>query len=54
MYKFTTHPQSRDSQSQKTILAPSANKQTHNYDTDYPNHYLTISLSLLIAIRHWD
>ena len=27
------HPRSRDSQGQETFLAPSADKQTHNYDT---------------------
>ena len=27
------HPQSRDSQVQETFLAPSADKQTRNYDT---------------------
>ena len=26
------HPESRDSQGQETFLAPSADKQTHNYD----------------------
>ena len=28
-----THPRSGDSQGQETSLAPSADKQTHNYDT---------------------
>ena len=27
------HPRSEDSQGQETFLAPSADKQTHNYDT---------------------
>ena len=27
------YPWSRDSQDQETFLAPSADKQTHNYDT---------------------
>ena len=27
------HPHSEDSQGQETFLAPSADKQTHNYDT---------------------
>ena len=35
-----SHPQSGDSQGQKTFLAPSANKQTHNYDTECSNHHL--------------
>ena len=26
------HPRSGDSQGQETLLAPSADKQTHNYD----------------------
>ena len=33
------HPQSRDSQGQETILAPSANNKTHNYDTECSNHH---------------
>ena len=33
------HPQSGDSQGQKTFLAPSANKQTCNYDTECSNHH---------------
>ena len=39
-YKFTSkchrlpHPQSRDSQDQEMVLAPSADKQARNYDTE--------------------
>ena len=33
-------PQSGDSQDQKTFLAPSANNQTCNYDTECSNHHL--------------
>ena len=29
------HPRSRDSQGQETFLAPSADKQTRNYDIIY-------------------
>ena len=31
---------SGDSQNQETFLAPSADKQTRNYDTEYSNHHL--------------
>ena len=34
------HPQSGGSQDQKTFLAPSANNQTRNYDTECSNHHL--------------
>ena len=37
------HPRSRDSQGQKTFLAPSADKQTHNYDTECSNHHPSLS-----------
>ena len=33
------HPQSGDSQDQETFLAPSADKQTSNYDTESSNHH---------------
>ena len=33
------HPWRGDSQGQETSLVPSADKQTRNYDTDYPNHH---------------
>ena len=36
---WITHPRSGDSQGQKTVLAPSTDKQTCNYDTEYSNHY---------------
>ena len=38
------HPQSGDSQSQETFLAPSADKQTRNYDTECSNHHLPLSV----------
>ena len=37
------HPQSGDSQGQETFLAPSADKQTRNCDTDCSNHHLSLS-----------
>ena len=33
------HPLSRDSQDQEMFLAPSADKQSHNYDTECSNHH---------------
>ena len=38
-----SHPQSRDSQGQKTVLTPSADKQTHNYDTECSDHHPSLS-----------
>ena len=50
IYKFTSdvivrlpQPPSGDSQGQETFLAPSADKQTRNYDTECSNHYLSLS-----------
>ena len=37
------HPQSRYSQGYETFLAPSANKQTHNYDTQCSNHHPSLT-----------
>ena len=37
------HPRSGDSQDQETFLAPSADKQTRNYDTECSNHHPSIS-----------
>ena len=37
------HPWSRDSQGQETFSAPSADKQTHNYDTECSNHHPSLS-----------
>ena len=37
------HPRSEDSQGQKTFLAPSAEKQTRNYDIECSNHHMYIS-----------
>ena len=36
------HPRSGDSQGKETFLAPSADKQTRNYDTGCSNLYLSI------------
>ena len=33
------HPRSGDSQGQETFLAPSADKQTCNYNTECSNHH---------------
>ena len=33
------HPRSGDSQGQEMFLAPSADKQTRNYDTECSNHH---------------
>ena len=38
------HPRSGDSQGQETFLAPSAYKETHNYDTECSNHHLPLSI----------
>ena len=38
------HPRSGDTQGQETFLAPSADKQTRNYDTECSNHYLHPSI----------
>ena len=37
------HPRSGDSQGQETFLAPSADKQTHNYDTECSNHHPSLA-----------
>ena len=37
------HPRSGDSQDQETFLAPSADKQTRNYDTECSNHHPSLS-----------
>ena len=51
------HRQSRDSQGQETFLAPSANKQTHNYDTQCWNHHCSLptltSKGLSRSIMKW-
>ena len=43
-----SHPQSGDSQGQETFLAPSADKQTRNYDTR-----VCIYIYIYIVIRLW-
>ena len=35
-----------DNQYQETFLAPSADKQTHNYDTECSKHHLSINLKV--------
>ena len=46
------HPQRGDSLGQETFLAPPADKQSRNYDTDLSNHHPSLSscLSLYIYI----
>ena len=34
-----SHPRGGDSQGQETFLAPFADKQTRNYDTECSNHH---------------
>ena len=41
------HPWSGDSQGQETFLAPSADKQTRNYDTECSNHHIYIYIYIL-------
>ena len=38
------HPRSGDSQVMETFLAPSDDKQTCNYDTEYSNHHPSLSI----------
>ena len=40
------HPRSGDSQGQETFLAPSADKQTRNYDIECSNHHPSLSKGL--------
>ena len=37
------HPRRGDSQGQETFLAPTADKQTSNYDTECSNYHPSIS-----------
>ena len=37
------HPWSEDSQDQETFLAPTADKQTCNHDTECSNHHPSLS-----------
>ena len=46
------HPRSGDSQSQETFLAPSADKQTHNYDTECSNHHPSVSILRSKGLSH--
>ena len=44
------HPRSKDSQCQKTFLAPSADKQTRIYDTESSNFiYLSIHFHFILS-----
>ena len=46
------HPRSRDSLGQETFLAPSADKQTHNYDTECSNYHLPLSILRSTGLSH--
>ena len=46
------HPRSRDSQGQETFLAPSADKQTHNYDTECSNQHPSLSTQRPKRLSH--
>ena len=48
------HPRSGDSQGQETFLAPSADKQTRNYDIECSNIYIYIYMlfkEILVDIK---
>ena len=48
------HLRTRDSQGQENFLAPSADNQTRNYDTEHSNHHpflLTLRLKVLSSIK---
>ena len=42
-YIYIPHPWGRDSQGQEMFLAPSADKQTCNYDSECLNHHPSLS-----------
>ena len=46
------HPQSGDSLGQEAFLAPSADKQTYNYDTECSNHHLPLSILRSTGLSH--
>ena len=46
------NPWGEDRQGQETLLAPSAHKQTHNYDTECSNHHLSLSTISPKALSH--
>ena len=39
-----SHPRNKDSQGQETFLAPSADKQSRNYDTNCSYHHPSLSI----------
>ena len=45
-------PRRGDSQGQETFLVPSADKQTHNYDTECSNHHPSLSTRRSKGLRH--
>ena len=48
------HPQSGDSHGQEAFLAPSAVKQTYNYDLECSNHYLMLSKVTTTLLFNYD
>ena len=48
-----THPRSGHSLDQKTFLAPSADKQTHNYDIECSNHHPSLSTLRPKGLGRW-
>ena len=47
-----THSWSGDNQGQVTVLAPSADKETCNYDTECSNHHPSISTLTSTGLSH--
>ena len=45
------HPRSGDSQGQETLLLPSGDKRTRNYDTECSNHHPFLSTLMLKGLR---
>ena len=46
------HPQNRDSQGKKTFLASSVDNQTCNCDTEFSNHYHSLSMLRVQGYTH--
>ena len=46
------HPPSEDSQGQETVLATSADNQTHIYNTECSNHHPTLSTLEIVSYIH--
>ena len=48
------HPQRRDRKDQETFLKPTADKPTHNFDTEFPNDHLSQSPQGTITETYQD